>query len=262
MSQITAIVTGATGSIGKAIAMKLAMNRNYKVILVCRNEKKAQNTVEEIQSVSGNPFIDYELVDLSNYSSIKALFKRWNQPLDILINNAAETPRQRQETPERLEKQFATNILGYLRLSKGFQDILMESSPSRIINVASYWAGDLDINDLQFTQRRYHNNTAYRQSKQANRMLTIALAERYKQLGITVNTCHPGDVNSALSNSLGFGGHQSPEQGAATPVWLATDPIGNSTTGKYFENKKITPCIFGRNIQAIEELYSLCETYC
>jgi len=79
--------------------------------------------------------------------------------------------------------------------------------------VASYWAGDLDIDDLEFKHRPYSNGAAYRQSKQANRMLTVAFAERLAEHRISVNACHPGDVNSNLSNDLGFGGHESPGEG-------------------------------------------------
>jgi len=49
-------------------------------------------------------------------------------------------------------------------------------------------------------------------------------AKKFATEGITVNSCHPGDVNSKLSNELGFGGHESPVEGASTPVWLATSP--------------------------------------
>jgi NAD(P)-dependent dehydrogenase (short-subunit alcohol dehydrogenase family) len=132
---------------------------------------------------------------------------------------------------------------------------------ARIINVASYWAGGLDIDDLEFRRRRYDNDAAYRQSKQADRMLTVAFAERLAPSGITVNSCHPGDVNSKLSNSLGFGGHESPDQGAATPVWLATDPTVSRITGKYFANQEPTSCQFSTDGVTIERLYGICDKY-
>ena len=65
-------------------------------------------------------------------------------------------------------------------MTQAFGEVLKESAPARVINVASYWAGDLDVDDLEFKRRRYNNGTAYRQSKQANRMLTAAFAERFK----------------------------------------------------------------------------------
>ena len=130
-----------------------------------------------------------------------------------------------------------------------------------MVNVASYWAGGLDLHDLEFKRRAYHNDAAYRQSKQANRMLTVAFAERLAPEGVTVNACHPGDVNSLLSNNLGFGGHQSPDEGAETPVWLATSAVGEGITGRYFEQKREVACRFGQDRGAVEALYAACECY-
>ena len=133
--------------------------------------------------------------------------------------------------------------------------------PARVINVASYWAGDLDVSDPEFKRRRYNNHTAYRQSKQANRMLSAAFAERLQVAGVMVNACHPGDVNSQLSNDLGFGGSQSPDQGADTPIWLATSPEVAGITGKYFEHRKEVICPFGSNREASRQLFELCNGY-
>ena len=256
-----ALVTGATGAIGKAIARQLAEHETYEVVLGCRHEEKAQQAVAEIQHVTGNLSVRYELVDVSRYSSIQALVDRWQGPLHVLINNAAASPRQRQETPEGIEVQFATNVLGYFWLTQLFSERLKASAPARVINVASYWAGDLDLTDLEFKRRRYNNGTAYRQSKQANRMLTVAFATRLKPYGVTVNACHPGDVNSRLSNDLGFGGQTTPDEGADTPVWLATDPVGQRETGKYFEQRRETRCRFGEDTAAVEALYAACLAY-
>jgi len=96
---------------------------------------------------------------------------------------------------------------------------------------------------------------------QADRMLTVAFAEQLKNDNITVNACHPGDVHSALSHDLGFGGHETPEQGAATPVWLATSPELEGVTGKYFEHLHETRCPFSRDHDAIEQLYKVCNSY-
>jgi len=132
---------------------------------------------------------------------------------------------------------------------------------ARIVNVASSWAGGLDISDLEFIKRKYDNDSSYRQSKQANRMLTVAFAQRLKPFGITVNSCHPGDVNSKLSNDLGFGGHETPDEGAATPVWLATDPSLKNISGKYFENRQETNCPFVKDLETVDKLYDICDEY-
>jgi len=260
-NQVVCAVTGATGAIGKAIARQLANLPDYKVVLIVRDQKKAEQAIDDIKTTTGNQEVYFEIADLSQRVSIKAMTGRWEGPLHVLVNNAGVTPRRREETPQGIEMQFATNILGYFWMIESFAKIMEGSAPSRIINVASYWAGGLDIDDLEFQRRRYNNNEAYRQSKQADRMLTVAFAEALHSRGITVNACHPGDVNSTLSNNLGFGGHQTPDQGARTPVWLATDPIAGQLSGKYFADQREEYCHFGQDKDLVDELYKICMEY-
>jgi len=259
-SQKVAGITGATGAIGLAIATQLATLK-YKVVLLTRDPGKSESAVDKIKSITGNQSISFMLVDLSRRSSIKDLASSWEGPMHILVNNAALSPTQRLETPEGIELQFATNVLGYFWMTEYFSSILSLFAPSRIVNVASYWAGDLDLEDLEFTKRPYHNHAAYRQSKQANRMLTPVFSKILESKGITVNTCHPGDVNSSLSNSLGFGGSQSPEWGAKTPVWLATSPALDKLSGKYFENCQEISCPFAADEIRSQKLYEICQSY-
>ena len=256
-----ALVTGATGAIGKAIALEIARQPGYRVVLLCRDPLKADKAVSEIIERSGNQRVSREVVDVASKASVKAIAGRLQQPVHVLVNNAAVTPRQRQETAEGIELQFATNVLGYFWLTRALAEQLRAGAPARVVNVASYWAGDLDLDDLEFRSRPYNNNTAYRQSKQANRMLTAAFAQRLREQGVTVNACHPGDVNSNLSNNLGFGGHESPSDGARTPVWLATGAVGQHETGKYFEHMQMQRCRFGEDHVKVEALYRACLAY-
>lgn len=259
--KIVAMVTGANGVIGKAIASGIAEKRDYQVVLACRDEGKAKHAAQEIIRATGNQDVRYELLDVSRRASIQSLAERWEGPLHVLVNNAAATPRRRMETSEGIELQFATNVLGYFWMIQAFTEHLRLSAPARVVNVASYWAGDLDLNDLEFKRRRYDNDRAYRQSKQANRMLTVAFAQRLKPFDISVNACHPGDANSKLSNNLGFGGHESPEEAARTPVWLATEPAGKRHTGEYFEHMRASRDRFAQDVLAIEALFQACLEY-
>jgi len=261
MNKKAVIVTGAYGKIGFAIARDIALIPGYRLTLTGRSEELLIKACHEIIAESGNTDISYRVVDLSIKADIQSLANHWQGPLHILVNNAASCPGTRTENAEGIEMQFATNVLGYYRMIKAFESILRASAPSRIINVASYWAGELDINDLEFEYRRYDNNTAYRQSKQADRMLSAAFAALYDPLEITVNACHPGDVNSKLSNSLGFGGHESPGQAAATPVWLATSTDVASISGKYFEHLNEHHCRFSANLADCKNLLKVCSSY-
>ena len=259
--QKNVIITGATGTIGFAIAKGMAVNPAHHVFIVARNESKAEAAVKDLKRSTGNHNIDYLLADLSRKKEIRKIAESWDRPLDILINDAGATPRSRTETPEGIEMQWATNVLGYFWMIKYFTPHLEKGAAARIVNVASYWAGDLDFSDLEFQQRRYNNDTAYRQSKQANRMISVAFAERLKERNITVNVCHPGDVRSTLASNLGYGGHETPEQGADTPVWLATSDEVKGLTGKYFERRSASTCRFGSDREAVERLFEICEQY-
>jgi NAD(P)-dependent dehydrogenase (short-subunit alcohol dehydrogenase family) len=255
------IVTGATGAIGEAVARQIAASGDYRVILAVRDENKAQVCVERIVNAAGNPSVAYELVDFSSRASIQAFSERWQQPLYALVNNAAIAPRVRQETSQGIELQFATNVLGYLWMTIDFLEQLKSGVFSRVVNIASNYAGGLDINDLEFKRRRYDNHSAYRQSKQANRMLSAALAERLASDNIVVNACHPGVVNSQLAAAMGASGPDLPDDGARTAVWLATHPDTEDKTGKYFVNKREVTDKYAMNKHENEQLLKICLDY-
>ena len=70
---ITALVTGATGAIGEAIAHGLAKQPNYHVQLVARDKAKAERTVARVRQTTGNQDVDYLLADLGRQAEIYAL---------------------------------------------------------------------------------------------------------------------------------------------------------------------------------------------
>jgi len=252
-----AMVTGANGAIGLGICQGLA-EHGLEVVMVCRNAEKARQAARAVEQAVAGARLRTETVDVSRKAEVFAFAGRFAGRLDVLVNNAAIAPRRRSETPEGIELEFATNVLGYAWMMQAFAQALAASAPARIVNVASYWAGDLDLDDVQFKQRDYNNDTAYRQSKQCDRMLTVAFAKQLSPAGITVNACHPGDVHSTLSHSLGYGGHETPAQGADTPVWLATDAQVASVTGKYFAARRQQSCEFARDEHAIARLVAIC----
>lgn len=260
MNAPSAIVTGAYGAIGKAIAHGMA-EKGFRLTLAGRDAKKLESLAAELIRLTGNTDITSQRVDLSRKSEIILFAQQWQGPLDVLINNAAATPPNREETPEGIEMQFATNVLGYYWMMQYFHPHMVGRGDARIVNVASYWAGDMDLDDLQFTRRRYNNDTAYRQTKQANRMLTASFAELFAPLNIAVLAVHPGDVNSKLSNNLGYGGSESPKQGADTPLFCATDPSLRGVSGKYFEHRLQVNCPFVDDKAAVRRLHEICSGY-
>lgn len=252
----TAVVTGATGAIGKAIAAGLVQH-GFHVVLAVRDAAKAARLQRDL----GTEATSLALVDLSRAETIHAAFADLNRDVHVLVNNAATAPPRRHETPEGIEVQWATNVLSYVWMVDALAPRLAPGA--RVVNVASYWAGGLDLDDLEFRRRRYDNDAAYRQSKQANRMLTVAQADALAAAGVTVNACHPGDVRSTLSLDLGFGGHESPTQGAATPLWLATDAGLQGVSARYFEHQAEARCRFGTDRAAVAALWQrVREKYC
>jgi NAD(P)-dependent dehydrogenase (short-subunit alcohol dehydrogenase family) len=254
------LLTGATGVIGHEIAVSLAAVPSLEVVLGGRDERKVSAEVERVRSQTGGRVRGLTF-DVSSKADITRIKEAWEGPLHALINNASVAPRERTTTKEGLETIFATNVMGYVWMMEAFAPLLSASRPSRVVNVASHWAGDLDEGDLQFETRSYDNNQAYRQSKAAERMLTVAYAERFAPLGISVNACHPGDVPSNVSTALGFGGSMSAQAAAETPVWLVTDESGKRETGKYFAARALAACEFARDPARIERLYQVCQRF-
>jgi NAD(P)-dependent dehydrogenase (short-subunit alcohol dehydrogenase family) len=256
-----ALITGATGVIGHAISRALAATPNHAIVLLARDEGRAKTAVDAIRRETGNNDVRFVIADVCLRQSIQTLADSWSGPLHVLVNDAGVAPRRRETTADGIELTFATNVLGYLWMAQAFAPHLQRCAPARIVNVASYWAGDLDIDDLEFQRRPFDNHSAYRQSKQANRMLTAALADSMAKRGITINACHPGDPSSVLSRNLGFSGSQTPEDAALTPVRLARGEIGADTTGAYFEHDREVRCGFARNRERVDQLYKICLGY-
>jgi NAD(P)-dependent dehydrogenase (short-subunit alcohol dehydrogenase family) len=260
-SNRTAIVTGAYGAIGKAIAEGIARTAGYRVVVLGRDKTLISQTAGQLIVSTGNTNIIGVAVDLGSKKEIMEFAQGWKGPLHVLVNNAATAPVKKTLTQDGIEMQWAVNVLGYYWMMKCLNHKMQGLTDARIINVASYWAGGLNMDDPEFKQRTFNNDDAYRQSKQADRMLSRFFAAELAASGITVNACHPGDVNSKLSNSLGFGGHESPAKGAATPLWLATSNEISGITGKYFEHKSEAYCGFSADQRLVQELSRLCGNY-
>jgi NAD(P)-dependent dehydrogenase (short-subunit alcohol dehydrogenase family) len=147
---------------------------------------------------------------------------------------------------------------------------LKKSAPARIINVASVFASDLDLDDLQFERRPFESSKAYAQSKACDRLLTWALARRLEGSGVTANAMTPGLItetglyrNSApelIARLTQYSGGRTSAQGADTAVWLASAPELEKVSSKFFEDREELPCEF-RNRNAEEKLWQICEEF-
>jgi NAD(P)-dependent dehydrogenase (short-subunit alcohol dehydrogenase family) len=246
----TAIVTGANSGMGMATARAL-LDEGATVIMLCRSEKRGKEAYEKLLE-DGNGRTYLILADLGDYDSIRNFTKQVKESfdkIDILVNNAGFISLDRQETKEGLERQFGINHVGHFLLTTELLDMMGEGS--RIVNVASgaHKTGKIHFDDINL-HKGFNVFKAYSQSKLANVLFTRELARRVKDRGITVNCCHPGAVatNIGIDRETGFGKtvtkllkpfFQTPEQGAATAIFLATDESVKDITGEYFYKCKV-----------------------
>ncbi|HWQ20411.1 MAG TPA: SDR family oxidoreductase [Methanotrichaceae archaeon] len=238
----TVLVTGSTDGIGKETALVLA-RMGANVLIHGRDEEKGRKVMEEIRHKSGNGQIELYIADLSSQRQVRKLAKEVlgsHDRLHVLINNAGVYMPQRRLTEDGIETTLAVNFLAPFLLTGLLQDLLKRSAPSRIINVSSvaHMSARVDLTDLQ-GERYYDGYNAYALSKLALILFTYSLAEKLRGTGVTVNCLHPGVINTKLLRA-GFGpGGAGVEEGARTPVYLASSPDVENVTGKYFKDRRI-----------------------
>jgi NAD(P)-dependent dehydrogenase (short-subunit alcohol dehydrogenase family) len=248
----TVLITGGTGGIGKATAIGLAA-LGARVAITGREGGRAEAAALEIRHASGNPEVDAFAADLSSQAEVRRLAAEVLDTyprLDVLVNNVGGFWATRHVTADGLEHTFAVNHLAAFLLTDLLLDRLKASAPARIVTVSSaaQSMGALDFDDLQ-GEHDYSGERAYNQSKLANVMFTYELARRLQGTGVTATALHPGVVRT------GFGAEdpsriykmlvplwrpfmQTPQQGAATSVYLASSPAVEGVTGQYFAGRK------------------------
>ena len=268
----TCLVTGANSGIGRETARGLA-RLGHRVVLACRDPRRGEAARQDIAATTDNPAVELMIVDLSHQASIRDFARAFldsHPELHVLVNNAGIWATRRRETPDRIEQTWATNVLGYFLLTELLLDRLRASGPARIVNVASQFARDLDLEDVEFRRRSYSGMSAYAQSKQADRMLSWALARRLEGTAVTANAMHPGGVNTPL---FGKGGGllamaasafskmagKTPEEGADTVVWLASSPEVEGKSGTFWIDRRPVTCRF-HDPAAEERLWALCAS--
>ena len=266
------LITGPTSGVGKEMAAQLA-DMGAEVILGCRDLKKGKQTAAEITRRTGSSKVVVMQIDTSSQASIREFarqFRKKYRRLDVLINNASGNrgTLPKVASADGIELTFATNVLGYFLLTQELLNLLKAGAPARILNVASAFASDLDLDDLQFERRRFESFKAYAQSKACDRLLTWAMARRLKESGVTVNAMTPGLITDTLlyrnaepelvARLRQYSGGRTIPQGADTAVWLASAPEVEGWSGKFFEDRGELECEF-RKEKDEEKLWKICE---
>ena len=247
------LVTGATNGIGLEAARSLA-KQGAKVVLVGRDAAKTARCLADVRASAPGADVSSLLCDFSRQKEARRLaeevLRRFDR-LDVLVNNAGTVFKNRTLTEDGIEATFAVNHLGYFLLTQLLLERIIRSAPARIVNVASiaHRRASMNFDDL-FYERGYFLMKAYGRSKLGNVLYTRLLAQKLAGTGVTVNSLHPGAVDTeiwsaapawtkpliAILRKFAF---ISAEEGGRRIVQLVASPELSGTTGQYFENGRI-----------------------
>jgi NAD(P)-dependent dehydrogenase (short-subunit alcohol dehydrogenase family) len=268
----TTIITGATSGIGEATALALA-KRQHALYLLVRNTEKGEDLKKRLVKETGNKEIFIVKCDLTDLESVRGAADELKAKLfniNALINNAGGMIDKYEVSKDGVEMTFALNHLGHFYLTMGLMPLL-EKGHARIINVSSgaHKMGKPDFDQIE-NEQAYSSIKAYGRLKLFNIYFTKSLAEKYKNKGITAYALHPGLVNtnfgagiSGLSKILLWLARPfmiSPEKGAETSVYLATQLKIESKSGLYFIKKKVTkPAPAANDENARNQLWAISE---
>ena len=263
-----AVVTGAASGIGVETARALA-HAGAQVTLAVRDSAAGERVAADVARSSGRDDVAVAFVDLADLETVDAFTASWHGPLHVLVNNAGVMDTPQGTTAQGWETQFGVNHLGHFALTTGLHDALAAAEDARVVSVSSsgHAASPVVFDDLFFERRPYSPGLAYGQSKTANVLFAVELTRRWAADGVTANALMPGGIWTPLqrhwspeqraaaeqqagrAEAAGLFRMKTPEQGAATSVYVATSPELRDVGGRYFED-----C---REAQVVEQLDGL-----
>ena len=231
------LVTGSTSGLGREVALAMAATGAH-VIVHGRDRDRGLEVVERI-AAGGVGSGSFYAADLSSLGEVRAFGEavlRDHDHLDVLVNNAGiwltgETTRRRSVDGHELT--FAVNYLSHFLLTRILLPVIPHSPASRIVNVSSGAQAPIDFRDPMLAEG-YSGSRAYAQSKLAQILFTMDLADEFADRGIRVNALHPAtfmDTNMVLS--AGVRPRSSVEEGLEAVMQLiVSEEIGS---GGYFD---------------------------
>lgn len=233
-AQRIALISGANRGIGLAIAEQLAVQG---IFVQVGARRPADGAAVAAALRARGLTADSVALDVTDEASrcraVQTVLDRHGR-IDILVNNAGVALDKwlpaAELTLDTLRATLETNLHAPLRLSQLVLPAMRAQAYGRIVNLSS------ELGSLG--QCTMGSSAAYRTSKTALNMLTRLLAlELQDQPDILINAAAPGWVRTELG---GADATRSPEEGARTPVWLATLPAGGPSGG-FFRDQQPYP---------------------
>ncbi len=242
------VITGTTSGVGYQAAIRLA-KAGAKIVTIVRNKQKVEKLCADLRKLS-TPEPDYYIADFANLIEIRKACEAIlsNYPhIDVLINNAGIHLTTRQLSADGYEKVFAVNHLASFLITSLLLKRMVESAPSRIIQVNSegHRFNGLNINDLNWEKRKYGGYGGYGAAKTAQLMTVWELNDLLQGKNVTINAMHPGAVKSNIGSYNGkfynwFSKYlmqpflKNPEISGEAIYYLASSPEMKDVSGKFF----------------------------
>lgn len=228
-----ALVTGGNRGIGLEIGRQLS-RRGYLVVLTARDGQRAEEAARTLAGWAHGDAAGVSM-DVTDDESVRSGFEQAVKlygAVDVLVNNAGiaiDGPEHRASAPDlsRVRTTLETNLFGAWRCASEAVPLMRSRGYGRIVNLSSTMAS------LELTAAP--SSPAYRISKAGLNMLTKVLAAELAYDGILVNAASPGYTRTDMSPDA----ERPVEEGADTPVWLATLPDDGPTGGFFFDREPL-----------------------
>ncbi|SDS43267.1 SDR family NAD(P)-dependent oxidoreductase [Bradyrhizobium canariense] len=250
----TVLITGSTDGVGRYVAARLAA-AGAKVLIHGRDRERAKTLADEIRRQGhGEPtFYHADLSSLAGARQLAEAVLASEKRLDVFISNAGIGSRtlgsERRTSADGYELRFAVNYLAGFLLAHLLLPLIKASAPSRIVNVASLGQYPIDFDDVMIT-KGYDGTRAYSQSKLAQIMFTIDLANELKGSDVTVNSLHPATyMNTTMVREGGITPISTVEQGGKAILHLAEGDDVAGKTGLFYNGMQPSKA----NAQAYDE---------
>ena len=254
MAGRTVVLTGPTSGLGRAAAGSLAA-MGARLVLVGRDPAKLDRTARELTGSSAATEIATVVADLSSLASVREAAERIlaTEPrVDVLIDNAGAMFAERGETPEGVERTFATMVHGPFVLTARLLPRLLGSPDARLIAVTSggQYTQSLRLDDLDFRVGDYDGPRAYARAKRAQVSLIREWSRRFAGRGLVANAMHPGwadtpGLEAALPGFREVVGDRlrTADEGIDTLLWLAAGPAAETRAerGRLFLDRRVRP---------------------